>query len=102
MISRFDIWIAEVRFTDIEEKKKRPVLILDHINKEVFCLRMTSQVPKTIDDYKIIHWKESGLYKPTVINTAIRLRLEEDKMLKYIGSLHEDDQILLRIRYQIV
>jgi mRNA interferase MazF len=102
MISKFDIWLAEVRYKDIEGSKKRPVLILDHIKKEVFCLKMTSQTPKTADDFEIIHWQEAGLQKPTIINTAIRLRLEEDKLIFHIGTLHNDNQILLKIRHQIL
>jgi len=102
MISKFDIWLAEVHYKDIEGSKKRPVLILDHIKKEVFCLKMTSQAPKAADDFEIIRWQEAGLQKPTVINTAIRLRLEEDKLLSYLGTLHGDDQILLKIRHQIL
>jgi len=102
MISRFEIWLAVVRYTDIDDNKKRPVLILDHIKKEVFCLRMTSQVSKTADDFEINYWKEAGLHKPTVINTAVRLKLEEEKLVSYIGTLHNNDQILLKIRHQVL
>ena len=102
MISKFDIWLAEVRFAEIDGAKMRPVLILDHIRKEVFCLRMTSQNRQTSADFEIIHWKEAGLHKPTVINTAHRLRLEEDGLLSKIGTLHPDDVILLKIRHGVV
>ena len=101
MTQKFEIWLAEVRFSDIEGEKERPVLILDWVKKEVFCLRMTSKLPQTADDYEIRHWQEAGLHKQTVINTAKRLRLKEDKLKIKIGKLHNDDIILLKIRYQI-
>ena len=101
MSRRFEIWLATVRFSDIAVEKERPVLILDWEKKEVFCLRMTSKLPQTADDFEISHWKEAGLHKPTVINTTKRLKLAEDKLITQIGKLHDNDIILLKIRHQI-
>jgi len=102
MISKYDIWLAEVRFSEIEETKVRPVLILDQIKNEVLCLRMTSKLPQTADDYEIVYWKEAGLFKQTVINTTLRLRLERNKLISRIGALHDSDRILMQIRHQVI
>ena len=101
MSQRFEVWLAEVKFSDIDGEKERPVLILDWAKKEVFCLRMTSKLPQTADDFEIRRWQEAGLNKQTTINTARRLQLKEDKLIKQIGKLHNDDIILLKIRHQI-
>jgi len=102
MISRFEIWLAEVSFSEIEGYKDRPILILNHIKKEVLCLRMTSKAPQTTGDFEVTKWKEAGLQKPTVVNTTIRLKLNEDKLIKRIGVLHNDDVLLLKIRHHII
>ena len=102
MILKFDIWLAEVPFEDIDESKERPVLILDHVRKEVFCLRMTSKNPQTSTDFEVLRWQKAGLKKPTVINTARRLKLSDDKLILKIGSLHDDDRIILQIRHGII
>ena len=101
MSHKFEIWLAQVQFSEIEGEKERPVLIIDWVKKEVFCLRMTSKLPQTADDFEIHRWQEAGLHKQTVINTAKRLKLGEDKLKTRIGKLHDDDIILLKIRHQI-
>ena len=101
MTQKFEIWLAKVQFSEIDGEKERPVLILDWIRKEVLCLRMTSKLPQTADDFEIRYWQEAGLHKQTVINTAKRLKLKEDKLITRIGKLHDDDIILLKIRHQI-
>jgi hypothetical protein len=102
MAKQFSVWWAFVTFADKpDEKKLRPVLVIDPRKKEVICLRMTSGKRKVASDFELSYWAEVGLPKKTVVNTSWRLRLPHDALMEYIGQLHDNDILILKLRYSI-
>jgi hypothetical protein len=94
---KWDIWLADVPFEEIEETKKRPVLILDEQHCVVVCLKMTSQLPKIKTDYQIRFLDGTGLEKNTVIRLAVQIRLPKESMIKKLGTLHTNDKSILKV-----
>jgi len=105
-LSRFRSYLV----SSIGDLKRKVVCVLDQVFPEyqtvfsnVFGKTSTELLLhfQTADDFEIHRWQEAGLHKQTVINTAKRLKLGEDKLKTRIGKLHDDDIILLKIRHQI-
>ncbi len=92
---KWEIYLANVKFEDIEESKIRPVLILQ--DKSVFlidCLKMISQPPRK-GEYALKKWREAGLRKPTVVRIGKKLSLPPCEFIKRIGRLNLVDIIAL-------
>ena len=90
---KYDIWIAKVNFAEIKGYKVRPVLVIDSNNIFVLSLKITGHAPREEDplDYKIVHWKESGLEKPSTLRIGQKLQVPESNFYKKIGHLHSED-----------
>lgn len=96
-MKRYDIFLAEVPFDDVEGSKVRPVLILDERVYLISCLSITSNTSRP-EDYVIRQWKEAGLRKPSSIRILNELELEPSMLDRRIGSLQPIDIIGLQNR----
>lgn len=96
-MKRYDIFLAEVPFDDVEGSKVRPVLILDERVYLISCLSITSNTSRP-EDYVIRQWKEAGLRKPSSIRILKELELEPSMLDRRIGSLQPIDIIGLQNR----
>ena len=96
-MKRYDIFLAEVPFDDVEGSKVRPVLILDERVYLISCLSITSNTSRP-EDYVIRQWKEAGLLKPSSIRILKELELEPSMLDRRIGSLQPIDIIGLQNR----
>ena len=93
--SKWDIYLANVRFEDIDESKIRPVLILgDNEFMSVDCIKMTGQMPRT-GEYVLQKWREAGLRKPTVVRIGKKIRLSKDDFIMRIGRLDVIDIVAI-------
>ena len=90
LVTKWDIYIAEVPFEDLPQSKVRPVIILDESAVLVDCLKMTSQPPRR-GEYTLQKWQEAGLHKPTTVRISKRLSLEKRAFIKRVGSLQPVD-----------
>lgn len=96
--NRWDIWYAKVKFEDSNEVKNRPVLIYNNA-AYIIAYKMTSVDRGDNSSYfKITHWKEAGLTKPTSVRIEKLLKLHDSDMIRRIGSLDERDQLLFEMR----
>lgn len=91
-MKEWDVYLADVPFDDCPISKLRPVVILDHNNYTVGCLKMTSQPPR-VGEYVLQKWKEAGLHKETTVRISKRLKLKRQNLKKQIGELHIIDII---------
>jgi len=90
-VRKWDIYLAYVKFEDIEGGKHRPVLVLeDGAVFPVECLKMTSHEPRS-GEYALIKWEDAGLRKPTTVRIGKALQLEEGDFIKQIGRLSAID-----------
>ena len=92
---KWDVYLANVKYEDIEESKIRPVLILQNGSMvTIDCLKMTSQPPRR-GEYTLQKWKEAGLKKQTVVRISKLLQLDSSQIIKRIGRLDLVDIIAL-------
>jgi len=82
----WQIWLANVRFEDSPEIKKRPVLILQNAATYVLALKMTSQPPRP-GEYIIKDWQTAGLKKETTVRIDKLLKLSPNTLCHKIGKL---------------
>ena len=92
---KWDIYLANVKYEDIEEFKVRPVLILQSGEAvAIECLKMTSQPPRA-GEYVLCEWQKAGLRKQTVVRVGKRLRLNSSEIIKRMGRLDLTDIVAL-------
>lgn len=97
---QWDIWLADVRFEDTQEHKKRPVLIYNDVLYAVISYKMTStDRGDNQKEYQIREWKAAGLENPTSVRLEKVLRLEAGDMICKIGRLTPRD--ILQIEYRL-
>lgn len=92
-MNKFDIYWYEFLFGDNKaESKLRPVLVLD-VDIILPIAKITSKDPRTKKDYRIINWKEAGLYKPSVIRFDKNALISKSDLSddNYIGHLSKED-----------
>ena len=93
-----DVVLVKFPFTDLEQTKQRPALILKvvpysrQLNLFVIAM-MTSQIdlPQIEGDFELKDWKNSGLLHPTRVRLAKIATLEESLIIKKLGTLHKTD-----------
>ena len=91
--NKWEIWDAEVKFEDIEGKKKRPVLIVAEKEAYILSLKMTSHDArrKCEGEYEMMDWERAGLKEKTVIRCSKKLELQESDLLIKRGRLQSVD-----------
>lgn len=99
-MTKWDVYIANVPFEDLPQKKVRPVVILENSVIVINCLKLTSQVPRN-GEYSLQRWKEAGLAKPTVVRISKRLALDPNNLIKRIGTLHPIDIVEIQKRLSL-
>jgi hypothetical protein len=91
----WEIWLANYRFDDSPEVKKRPVLILDvretPDSAEVLCVKMTGQPPRDRHEYTLTQWRDAGLNKETTIRTEHMKVLLSTDFIHKLGDMRPGD-----------
>ena len=91
-MNKWDIWLADVPFEDIEGSKPRPVLIIDPTNALVTTFKITSHEPRNDPaEYRVIKWRGAGLTNPSTIRCSKIIALEREDFIKYRGHLQPED-----------
>lgn len=97
----WEIWWAWVKFDDIDEIKRRPVLITDQMEACIIAWKVTSRESRdNYMEYEIIRWKSAGLDKPSTIRMGQILKLREEDMDQKIGELDIVD--IVRIQRKLM
>lgn len=94
-----DLFLVPFPFSDLSTEKKRPALILKCITTAalpaLFITAMvTSQIGSEaiVGDYLLQDWKESGLLHSSKVRLAKLVTLEEDLLIRKLGSLTKKDK----------
>jgi mRNA interferase MazF len=83
-----DIVLLKFPFTDGENHKKRPALVLNDFNDgDIIVCRITSQIYKTRQDVLIHDWEVAGLKLPSVIRVHKIATLEKEMMERVMGKI---------------
>ena len=99
---KYSIYNAIVYFEEINDYKKRPVLLLEDDNKyEVFDIyKITHDDSKENKskknsnykyNYTIIKWKEAGLKEPSLIKIRQINNIDKKLLVDYLGDLQKVD-----------
>ena len=96
-IKAWDVWLANVRFEDTPETKKRPVVITETGESFILALKVTSHEPRNMwGEYRLIEWRAAGLQRQSTVRISKRLKLPESAMVHRIGTLHAADVVAIR------
>ena len=90
-----ELWVAEIRFTNGADSKKRPVLILWVDGNDVIVAAVTSASPRTPTDVPLKEWTTSGLRLPSVVRLARLDCLEQSLLLHKLGRISAVDAVQL-------
>ena len=92
------IILVKFPFSDLSSSKKRPALVLNHIQLTsdiglVTISMITSRIDgiKLVGDYRIQKWKESGLLHPSLVRLSKIATIEQQLVEKPLGSLYNPD-----------
>ena len=94
--NKWDVWFATVKFDDSDEKKKRPILILDKKEGLAVSMKMTSHKPRTSSDYALKYWEKAGLDAETTVITSKAYYLHESDLDRKIGRLYTYDRLQIQ------
>ncbi len=89
----WDIYLAWVKYSDVEGGKERPVVIVDDKIAYLICFPITSHDPREgfKGEVPIKKWKEAGLDKPSTIRISGKINLRSTDLLHKIGRLRMTD-----------
>jgi len=97
-----DIVLVSFPFTNLAASKKRPAVVVSNhaynaARPDVVIMAVTSQVranPSLIE-IAVAQWQSAGLLKPSAIKPVFAT-LEQELVLRRLGSLDNGDQAALR------
>ncbi|HBG08347.1 MAG TPA: type II toxin-antitoxin system PemK/MazF family toxin [Geobacter sp.] len=97
-----DVILVPFPFTDQTTSKKRPAIVVSssdyNANRpDLVIMAVTSQIrePAPYGDNVVMHWKEAGLIKPSVMK-PIFTTIERGLVIRRLGQLAEEDEQALR------
>ena len=89
-----DIVLLKFPFTDGQNYKRRPALIINESNDgDIIVCRITSKIYNSSQDVLIEKWQESGLKLPSVIRVHKIATLEKGLVELRIGRIDESLRI---------
>ena len=98
-MKRYEIWKAKVRYEDEDDAKERPVLIWNENAYLIIAYKMTgTDRGDNKEEFRIEHWKESGLSKPTSIRIVKMLKLNSSDLVAKMGELDFRDRLRFELR----
>lgn len=99
-VRKWEVYLAYVRYEDIQGGKLRPVLVIDENTAyPICCLKMTSHQSRA-GEYELIRWQNVGLRKPTTVRIQKRLQLDKVDFKKKIGLLDPIDILNIEMMLQ--
>lgn len=97
-ITPFDVVLVPFPFSNLEEVKRRPCLVLAHFKparhpEHFIVAMMTSHLEKHFPhDVILENFEKAGLPKPTLVRLAKVVTLEAGIVLKKLGALTPHDR----------
>lgn len=94
---KYDVVIVKFPFASSLKYKARPAVIISsdiyNQNKRetLLIIAISSQIENRLDfESEIIHWKDSGLLRPSIFKSSIAT-IENDYIIAKLGSLTDGD-----------
>jgi len=87
-----DIILIGFPHADLKTISKRPAIILhDSGDKDVLAARITMQEYNTKTDYKILKWKECGLFAESYLRLGKQATIEKNHIIRKLGTLDSSE-----------
>ena len=100
--NKWEIWWAIVQYEDTNEKKKRPVLILENnsVASVIGVAKVTTHSPRNMYDYQISDLESCGLKKDSVIRFDKKIPIKETQLIYKVGKLNKKDIFQIKARFK--
>lgn len=103
MRKRYEIWDAHVKFEDLNQVETHPVIIWNETTVITIGYKITStNRGDEGEEFRIKHWKESGLDHESSIRLRKVVRLEEKDFIRRRGILDERERVRLDLRLSVI
>ena len=90
-----DVVAVEFPFTDLQNYKRRPGLVLAAGEVDLLVARLTTHPPREPSDVAMQHWSQTGLPRASTIRLAKLTTMDARLVHHKIGRLHPDDAQLV-------
>jgi len=95
--SKYDIIVVKFPFASSLKYKARPAIVVssdlynENSRETLLILAVSSSIKNRLDfELEILHWKESGLLKPSIFKSALAT-IEKSFVISKLGSLKQSD-----------
>jgi mRNA interferase MazF len=90
-----DVVAVEFPFTDFQNFKRRPGLVLASSETDLLVARLTTHPPRGASDVAMQHWATSGLPRASTIRLTKLATIDARLVHHKVGRLHVDDAKLV-------
>lgn len=93
MPNSWEIWWAVVKYDDSDERKIRPVVVLENKAAFIISLKVTSHKPRDSfnGEYDLMRWSDAGLTRPSTVRLQAPLKLVLSDFKSKIGDVDAID-----------
>ena len=86
-----EILLCSFPFSNGQIKKRPALVVLDYGDKDVLVTRITSHIPQSMFDYRIIEWQKAGLLLPSTVRASKITFLDKTYIERSLGLLEQSD-----------
>jgi len=97
-----DVVLVPFPFTNQAASKRRPAVVVSNaayssIRGDLVVMAVTSQLraEQSLMETPVTEWQSAGLLKPSTVKPVFAT-LEQDLVLRHLGSINDDDQSALK------
>jgi mRNA interferase MazF len=86
-----EVWVADIRYTDGQGSKRRPVLVLWLEGPDAVVAAVTSAAARSSTDVPLADWRASGLRAASTVRLSRLDCLEQALLTAKIGTISPND-----------
>lgn len=87
-----DVVTVEFPFSDFQQLKKRPGLVLAIDESDALLARITTRPPRETGDIFLENWDAAGLPKPSTVRLTKLVTIDRRLVLRRVGCLSAPDR----------
>ena len=87
-----DVVTVEFPYSDLQERKRRPGLVLAVDESDLVLARITTREPRDPRDVRLENWSAAGLPKPSTVRLPKLVTVDKRLILRRVGRLDAVDR----------
>ncbi|MCL2712549.1 MAG: type II toxin-antitoxin system PemK/MazF family toxin [Methanomassiliicoccaceae archaeon] len=91
-LSKWQMWLAYIRFDGNDGGKKRPVLITEANGQSCTIIEVSGRPPSDVYDVPVIDMVTAGLNRESVIQVRKMRTVSKESLRSYLGTLSYVDR----------